>query len=171
MRTPLLLVLVALILAGCGGRSEVAPKLSPAARNRLAGERWLEENARRPGVRVTSSGLQYRVVREGKGRSPAPTDTALVHYDGKLIDGKVFDTTHDPNSRHGDRPARLALAGAIRGFREGLQLMREGAIYEFAIPSNLAYGLERAPETIGPNQVLLFTVELIEVTAGGRELR
>jgi len=101
--------------------------------------------------------LQYEVLREGKGRQPTTTDTIKVHYKGTLIDGTQFDSSYDRGA-----PADFGVSGVIPGFGEGLQLMKEGAQYRFTIPSNIAYG-EQGPATIGPNQTLVFEVELIEV--------
>ena len=126
-------------------------------KNKADGDAYLAKNAQISGVTTTESGLQYQVLREGKGRTPTTTDTIKVHYKGTLIDGTKFDSSYDRGA-----PADFAVSGVIPGFSEGLQLMKEGAHYRFTIPSNIAYG-EQAPASIGPNQALIFEVELIEV--------
>lgn len=125
--------------------------------NLEASEQFLQENAERDGVETTDSGLQYEVLEEGDGASPAASDTVTVHYTGELIDGSVFDSSHDRG-----QPASFPLQNVIPGWTEGLQLMNEGASYRFYIHPDLAYG-EQAPSSIGPNQTLIFEVELIEV--------
>lgn len=125
--------------------------------NKAAGNAFLAENAKKSGVKTTDSGLQYEVLRKGKGAKPTPTDTIKVHYTGTLIDGTKFDSSYDRGA-----PADFGVSGVIPGFGEGLQLMKEGAKYRFTIPANIAYG-EQGPASIGPNQALIFEVELIEV--------
>jgi FKBP-type peptidyl-prolyl cis-trans isomerase len=128
-----------------------------ANQNKVAGESFMEKTKSEEGIKITESGLQYEVVREGKGVTPQANDTEKVHYIGSLIDGTPFDSSYQRN-----QPADFPVTGVIPGFSEGLQLMKEGAKYRFVIPAELAYG-ERAPESIGPNQVLIFEVELLEV--------
>lgn len=125
--------------------------------NKAASDKFLAENAKKSGVKKTDSGLQYEVLRKGKGKQPTATDTVKVHYVGTLADGTKFDSSYDRGT-----PADFPVSGVIPGFSEGLQLMKEGAKYRFAIPSDQAYG-EQAPPTIGPNRALVFEVELIEV--------
>jgi FKBP-type peptidyl-prolyl cis-trans isomerase FklB len=122
------------------------------------GEAFQAEYSQRQGVVATSSGLQYRVIKTGEGRSPGPTDTVVVHYVGQLIDGTEFDS-----SRGRGTPATFSLGGIIPGWQEVLQLMREGDIWEVVIPSELAYGPRGAGSTIGPNETLVFEIELISV--------
>ncbi|MEE4295325.1 MAG: FKBP-type peptidyl-prolyl cis-trans isomerase [Wenzhouxiangella sp.] len=131
-----------------------------AAVNLEAGQAFLAENRQNPDVQETASGLQYRVIEEGTGASPVATDRVTVHYVGTLIDGTEFDS-----SRARGEPATFALNQVIPGWTEGVQLMREGATYEFFIPSDLAYGEQGRPGPIGPNSTLIFEVELIEVQA------
>ena len=119
---------------------------------------FLEENATKEGVSVTDSGLQYKVLLEGTGKSPAATDRVTVHYEGTLTDGTVFDSSYDRG-----QPIDFGLNQVIRGWTEGVQLMKEGAKYKFFIPSELAYGPRGAGGVIGPNEDLIFTVELIRV--------
>ena len=121
------------------------------------GKAFLAENAAKEGVMTTMTGLQYEVIEEGEGDKPAPSDTVKVHYTGRLLNGTVFDS-----SVQRGKPVEFPLNEVIAGWTEGLQLMSPGAKYRFWIPSNLAYG-EQAPPSIGPNQVLDFEVELIEV--------
>lgn len=118
---------------------------------------FIAENGKKKDVVSTDSGLQYEVVREGKGKQPAETDTVKVHYTGKLIDGTKFDSSYDRG-----QPADFPVRGVIPGFSEGLLAMKEGAKYTLYIPAGLAYG-ENGPPSIGPNQALIFEVELIEV--------
>lgn len=122
------------------------------------GEAFLAENAQRDSVTVTESGLQYQVLRAGEGTSPAATDTVKVHYEGRLLDGKVFDSSYQRG-----QPIEFPLNGVIPGWTEGVQLMKEGAKYRFFIPSQLAYGARGAGQDIGPNETLIFDVELLEV--------
>jgi FKBP-type peptidyl-prolyl cis-trans isomerase len=119
-----------------------------------AGIAFLEENKGKPGVKVTESGLQYKVITEGTGEQPGPTDRVRVHYRGTTIEGREFDSSHKRG-----KPAEFALNGVIKGWGEGLQLMREGAKYELYIPYQLAYG-RRGPLA---HQTLVFEVELLEV--------
>ena len=125
---------------------------------RVEGERFLAENAKRPEVTVTPSGLQYEVVKEGTGRQPRAIDTVLCHYEGTLIDGTVFDSSYRRN-----QPASFGLNQVIRGWTEGVQLMKEGSVFKFYIPYNLAYGEHGAGADIPPYAALIFTVELIKV--------
>lgn len=120
---------------------------------------FLEENKSKEGVEVTDSGLQYKVLLEGTGNSPAATDRVTVHYEGTLTDGTVFDSSYERG-----QPIDFGLNQVIRGWTEGVQLMKEGAKYKFFIPSDLAYGPRGTPGgPIGPDEDLIFTVELIRV--------
>ena len=123
-----------------------------------AGKAFLEENAKKDGVTVTQSGLQYMVLNEGTGRSPKATDRVRCHYEGTLIDGSVFDSSY----RRGE-PADFPLDGVIPGWTEGVQLMKEGAKYRFFIPYLLGYGERGAGSSIPPYSTLIFDVELIKV--------
>ncbi len=126
-------------------------------KNKADGEAYLAKNAKKSGVKTTDSGLQYEVLREGKGSTPTATDSIKVHYKGTLIDGTKFDSSYDRGE-----PANFGVSGVIPGFSEGLQLMKEGAQYRLTIPADIAYGVQ-GPPSIGPNQALIFEVELIEV--------
>lgn len=125
---------------------------------RKAGEDFLAENAKRPEVTVTESGLQYEVLKEGTGASPVATDKVEVHYHGTLIDGTVFDSSVE----RGETIA-FGLNQVISGWTEGVQLMKEGAKYRFYIPFNLAYGPRGSAPKIPPYAALIFEVELFEV--------
>lgn len=125
---------------------------------REVGEKFLAENAKKEGVTVTASGLQYIVLTEGSGRKPSATDNVKCHYEGRLTDGTVFDSSY----RRGE-PAVFPLNGVIAGWTEGVQLMGEGAKFRFFIPYNLAYGERGAGGSIPPYAALVFDVELIEV--------
>ena len=122
------------------------------------GEAFLAENKKRAGVVTTASGLQYEVVKQGTGRQPKASDTVRCHYEGTLIDGTVFDSSY----RRG-KPADFGLRQVISGWTEGVQLMKEGAVYKFYLPYNLAYGERGAGADIPPFAALVFTVELIKV--------
>lgn len=125
---------------------------------REAGERFLAENAAKEGVTVLPSGLQYVVLAEGQGNKPKATDRVKCHYEGRLTDGTVFDSSY----RRGE-PAVFPLNGVIAGWTEGVQLMAEGAKFRFFIPYSLAYGERGAGQSIPPYAALVFDVELIEV--------
>lgn len=123
-----------------------------------AGKDFLEGNKNKEGVVTTESGLQYRIIQEGSGKSPLATDKVKVHYEGKLLDGTVFDS-----SKERGEPAEFNVDQVIKGWTEALQLMKEGSIYELFIPSELAYGPRAAGANIKPHSTLIFEVELIEV--------
>jgi FKBP-type peptidyl-prolyl cis-trans isomerase FklB len=122
------------------------------------GKKFLEDNRKQPGVTETASGLQIKVLQEGTGRSPLETDRVRCHYIGRLINGDVFDSSYDRG-----QPAEFELQGVIKGWTEGLQLMKEGGKYELFIPSDLAYGSRGAGQSIGPNETLIFEIELLQV--------
>jgi FKBP-type peptidyl-prolyl cis-trans isomerase FklB len=122
------------------------------------GKVYLEQNAKRDGVTQTKSGLQYEVLTEGTGKSPKATDTVRCHYEGRLLDGTVFDSSY----KRGE-PADFGLNQVIPGWTEGVQLMKEGAKYRFHIPYLLAYGERGAGAQIPPYSTLVFDVELIKV--------
>lgn len=125
---------------------------------REAGEHYLAENAKKEGVVVLPSGLQYQVLTATEGRKPAATDNVKCHYEGRLTDGTVFDSSY----RRGE-PATFPLNGVIAGWTEGLQLMGEGSKFRFFIPYHLAYGERGAGASIPPYAALIFDVELLEV--------
>lgn len=122
-------------------------------------KQFLEDNAKKPGVQVTASGLQYKVEREGEGKQPADANAEVeVHYEGRLIDGTVFDSSYQR-----DETISFFLNGVIAGWTEGLQLMSEGAKYTFYVPAELGYGQRGAAGVIPPNATLIFDVELVKV--------
>ena len=125
---------------------------------RAEGEAFLAENAKKDEVVVLPSGLQYTVLTEGTGKKPSATDNVKCHYEGRLINGTVFDSSY----KRGE-PAVFPLNGVIAGWTEGVQLMGEGAKFRFFIPYNLAYGERGAGQSIPPYAALIFDVELIEV--------
>ena len=126
--------------------------------NRVEGENFLLENANREGVVKTASGLQYRVITEGKGAKPSPTDVVTVHYTGRLLDGTVFDS-----SLSAGEPVSFPLDQVIPGWSEGVQLMNVGSKYEFWIPYDLAYGTSSVGGVIDPYSTLHFEVELLGI--------
>ncbi|MDE6467761.1 MAG: FKBP-type peptidyl-prolyl cis-trans isomerase, partial [Muribaculaceae bacterium] len=126
--------------------------------NAKAGKEFLEVNGKREEVRTTASGLQYEVLEEGSGAQPKAGDSVTVHYTGKLIDGTVFDSSVDRGE-----PATFGVTQVIPGWVEALQLMKAGSKWRLFIPSDLAYGPQGAGGVIGPNQTLIFDVELISV--------
>ncbi|MFL6530449.1 MAG: FKBP-type peptidyl-prolyl cis-trans isomerase [Chthoniobacterales bacterium] len=129
-----------------------------AGANLEKGQKFLEENKTKEGVKTTASGLQYKVLKEGSGASPKETDTVVTNYRGTTIDGKEFDSSYKRNE-----PATFPVNRVIKGWTEALQMMKPGAKYQLFIPPNLAYGERGAGQDIGPNETLLFDVELLEV--------
>ena len=138
-----------------------AKREAAGAKNMKDSQAFLDQNKAKAGVKTTASGLQYEVVQEGSGESPKPTDRVTVHYRGTLPDGTEFDSSYARNE-----PATFPVNGVIPGWVEALQLMKPGAKYKLVIPPALAYGERGAGGDIGPNQVLLFDVELIKVEKG-----
>lgn len=136
--------------------AEVRKKL--AERNKKDGMAFLAENKKKEGVKTLASGLQYKVISEGNGKSPKATDTVIINYRGKLINGTEFDSSY----RRGE-PATFLVNGAISGWTEALQLMKVGAKWQLFIPSNLAYGEEGTGNLIEPNASLIFEVELVSI--------
>jgi FKBP-type peptidyl-prolyl cis-trans isomerase FklB len=126
--------------------------------NLAISEAFLAENAKKPGVVTLPSGLQYKVIEEGTGDSPELNNRVTVHYTGKLLDGTVFDTTQETGE-----PAKLVVSEVIPGWTEALQLMKVGSKWELYIPPALAYEDRGAGQVIGPNQMLIFEVQLLEV--------
>ena len=126
--------------------------------NRLDGEAFLAENRTKVGVVATPSGLQYEVLTEGTGQSPSATNQVTVHYEGRLLDGNVFDSSYERGE-----PAVFRVSGVIAGWTEGLQLMKVGSKFRFFIPPDLGYGENGAGEDIGPNATLIFEVELLGI--------
>lgn len=125
---------------------------------REKGEAFLAENAKKEGVKTLPSGLQYKVLKDGTGKQPGRADTVSVHYKGTLIDGTVFDSSY----KRGE-PAEFGVTQVIKGWTEALQLMKEGAKWQIFLPSSLGYGDRGAGDLIGPNETLVFEVELLKV--------
>jgi FKBP-type peptidyl-prolyl cis-trans isomerase FklB len=151
-----------LLLSLWGCDSELLSRLDKlegqAEANLQAGQIFLTENARQPGVRVTSSGLQYQILRAGTGAVPVLSDRVEVHYRGALIDGSEFDSSYARAE-----PARFPVKGLIAGWQEALQLMRVGDHWKLFVPSGLAYG-KRSPSTqVPPNSTLVFEMELLAI--------
>jgi len=140
-------------------KADAAKAQEVAAENKIEGEKFLAENKSKDGVQTTESGLQYIVLKEGTGKQPTTASKVKVHYHGTLIDGTVFDSSVDRGE-----PTEFGVTQVIKGWTEGLQLMKEGAKYKFFIPSDIAYGANPRPGgAIKPNSTLIFDVELLEV--------
>ena len=133
-------------------------KKEKATPNKKAGQAFLAENAKKPGVVTTASGLQYTIVTEGSGEKPSATDQVKVHYHGTLLDGTIFDS-----SVQRGEPIVLGVGNVIAGWTEALQLMPVGSKWKLFIPSELAYGDNQAGPSIGPGSTLIFDVELSEI--------
>lgn len=133
--------------------------------NKQEGEKFLSENKSKPGVTVTKSGLQYKVLTKGNGPTPKETDRVYVNYSGRLINGEVFSTSQEI----GDKPAAFTLNGVIPAWREALKLMPKGSKWEIYAPADLAYGARGTHGKIGPNATLIFTIELVDVQNGNAQ--
>ena len=133
-------------------------KAEAANKNKAAGDSFLAKNKKTKGISTTASGLQYKIMTKGKGKKPSASDKVRVHYEGRLISGKVFDSSYARN-----QPAEFPIGGVIQGWQEVLPLMDEGAIWEVYIPSDLAYGVRGSGRSIGPNEALIFKIELLKV--------
>ncbi|HEB82825.1 MAG TPA: FKBP-type peptidyl-prolyl cis-trans isomerase [Gammaproteobacteria bacterium] len=129
-----------------------------AKKNLEEGKAFLAENAKKPGVITTESGLQYKILATGDGKQPKETDIVTTHYKGTLIDGRVFDSSYDRG-----KPASFPVNGVIKGWTEALQLMHVGDKWQLFIPSDLAYGPTKRSELIEPNSTLIFEIELLDV--------
>lgn len=151
MKLPFLpaLLSAAILLSASPARAQVG---------REKGEAFLAENAKKEGVKVLPSGLQYRVLKEGTGKQPVKADKVVVHYRGTLIDGREFDSSY----KRGE-PAEFGVTQVIKGWTEALQLMKEGSKWMVYIPWELAYGAQGRGGLIGPNETLVFEVELISI--------
>ena len=120
---------------------------------------FLANNAKKDGVFVTASGLQYKIVEKGKGKSPTSENKVIAHYTGKLLDGTVFDSSHDRGE-----PATFPVSGVIKGWQEALPMMKEGGKWQIVVPANLAYGDRGVGNLIGPNETLIFDIELVSIS-------
>lgn len=142
-------------------KKKVAEK---ATKNLEDGKKFLEANKAKPGVKVTKSGLQYVVLKEGSGEIPTASSTVSTHYRGTLIDGTRFDSSYAGDAPTADeQPVSFGVTQVIKGWTEALQLMKVGSKYRLFIPSELAYGAN-GPGEIGPNSVLIFDIELVSVS-------
>jgi len=139
---------------------QMAANKEAATKNATAGEAFLAENKKKEGVKTTASGLQYKVLKEGTGPTPKATDSVTTNYRGTLIGGKEFDSSY----KRGE-PATFPVSGVIKGWTEALQLMKVGSKYQLFVPHTLAYGERGAGQDIGPNETLIFEVELLAVKA------
>ncbi len=140
-------------------KADAAKSQEDAIKNKEEGEKFLAENKTKEGVQTTESGLQYLVLKEGTGEKPTTASKVKVHYHGTLIDGTVFDSSVDRGE-----PTEFGVTQVIKGWTEGLQLMKVGAKYKFFIPSDIAYGANPRPGgVIKPNSTLVFDVELLEI--------
>jgi FKBP-type peptidyl-prolyl cis-trans isomerase len=142
-------------------QKQMDERLAKAKTATEAGEKFLAENSQRSGVQTTASGLQYEVLSEGSGASPKATDRVTVHYKGTLIDGTEFDSSYSRGE-----PVTFPLGNVIPGWTEGLQLMKVGGKSKLFIPSTLAYGERGAGNRIGPNEALVFEIELLGIEKG-----
>lgn len=139
-------------------KKDMEKQAAAAKQNLEAGRAFLEANKKKDGVVTLPSGLQYKVITEGKGKQPKNTDTVVAHYRGTLINGTEFDSSYQRNE-----PATFPVGGVIKGWQEALPLMKEGSKWQVYIPSDLGYGPRGAGGEIGPNQVLVFDIELLSV--------
>lgn len=139
-------------------QKQIEERTAKAAAAKAAGEKFLAENGKREGVKTTASGLQYEMLTEGSGAMPKATDKVTVHYKGTLIDGTEFDSSYARG-----QPVTFPLGNVIPGWTEGLQLVKTGGKAKLYIPSSLAYGERGAGAKIGPNETLIFEVELIAI--------
>jgi FKBP-type peptidyl-prolyl cis-trans isomerase FkpA len=151
-------ILRRLLCTAFGAALTLAPFSVMAESPLEKGEKFLAENKTKEGVKTTASGLQYKVLTEGSGKKPSATDTVVCHYRGTLLDGTEFDSSYKRNE-----PAEFPLNRVIPGWTEGVQLMNEGSKFQFFIPSKLAYGEHGAGGVIGPDETLIFEVELIKI--------
>jgi FKBP-type peptidyl-prolyl cis-trans isomerase FkpA/FKBP-type peptidyl-prolyl cis-trans isomerase FklB len=145
--------------------SAMKKQTEAAEENKKKGAEYLEKNKTAEGVKVTASGLQYKVEKEGDGKMPVKTDTVKAHYKGTLTDGTQFDSSYDRG-----QPAEFPVQGVIPGWSEALQLMKVGAKYKLFIPPELAYGASGRPG-IPANSVLVFEVELVEIVKPGADAK
>jgi len=129
-----------------------------AQKNEKEGQLFLAANAKKPGVETTASGLQYKILNKGDGASPTPNETVTVNYEGTLINGQVFDSSYQRG-----KPATFKVGDVIKGWQEALTMMKPGATWMLYIPANLAYGKQGAAGAIGPNETLIFKVDLISI--------
>ncbi len=142
----------------CSNAYAADDQSSPAVKNKIEGEAFLAANKTKPGVVTLPDGLQYKIITEGTGAQPTDDDTVTVHYAGTLIDGTEFDSSYKRG-----QPATFPVKGVIPGWTEALKLMKVGSTWELYIPASLAYAEQGSPPVIGPNQTLIFKVNLINI--------
>lgn len=135
-----------------------------ADQNLQEGDAFLAKNAKQTGVKTTQDGLQYKVIEAGSGNSPGESDIVVVNYEGRLVDGTVFDSSYKTG-----KPVTFPVNAVIQGWQEALKMMKPGATWEIVIPPKLAYGELGAPDAIGPNETLIFKVNLISVQPPKKE--
>jgi len=133
-------------------------RIELSQKNRTEGEKFLAENKKKPDIKTLPSGLQYKIIKPGTGKSPTLQDTVVAHYRGTLLDGREFDSSYARNE-----PTTFPLGNVIKGWQEALPLIKEGGKMQIFVPSNLAYGGRSPGGIIGPNATLVFDIELIEV--------
>ncbi|MEO8439616.1 MAG: FKBP-type peptidyl-prolyl cis-trans isomerase [Spartobacteria bacterium] len=141
---------------------QAAAKKATGEKNDVEGKKFLEENKKKEGVKTTASGLQYKALKEGSGKTPKATDSVKVNYRGTTIDGTEFDSSYKRG-----QPATFPVNRVIKGWTEALQLMKVGSKYQVFVPADLAYGERGAGSDIGPNAVLIFDVELLDIPPEG----
>lgn len=139
-------------------QKQLKQHLAASQKSKQAGEKFLAENGKKKGVVSLPSGLQYKVIKQGTGKKPAASDTVVAHYSGTLINGKGFDSSYKRG-----KPASFPVNGVIKGWQEILQIMPIGSKYQVFIPSSLGYGERGAGSNIGPNETLIFDIELIDI--------
>jgi FKBP-type peptidyl-prolyl cis-trans isomerase len=139
-------------------KDEMDQRTAEGAKNAKAGKAYMAENAKKPGVKTTEDGLQYEVLTEGKGPRPDSADQVTINYKGTLVDGTEFDSSYKRG-----QPATFAVNRVIKGFSEGLRLMRVGSKYRLVIPPELAYGAQGSGSAIGPDETLIFEVEMLKI--------
>jgi FKBP-type peptidyl-prolyl cis-trans isomerase FklB len=143
-------------------REKMKEREAKGEKNKSEGLAFLEKNKKKEGVKVTKSGIQYKVIKAGKGKKPKASDTVKVHYRGTLIDGREFDSSYKRKE-----PAKFPLRGVIKGWQEILPMMKTGAKWHIAVPSELAYGPRGQGGMIGPNSTLVFEIELLSIEKSG----
>lgn len=139
-------------------RKQLEARAAIAAKNQQAGEAYLADNKKKDGVVTLPSGLQYKVMQKGAGKKPTDKDTVVVNYRGTLLSGEEFDSSYARG-----QPATLEVGGVIQGWQQALQLMPVGSKWQVVIPPDLAYGARGAGDSIGPNETLIFEIELVEI--------
>lgn len=149
----------ALIILGKQMKEKIEKEMKALSKKNIEeGKKFLEENAKKEGIITTSSGLQYKIIKEGTGLQPTMEDKVFVHYKGMHLDGRIFDETYSKNA-----PSEFFMERLIAGWQEALKLMREGAIWEIYLKPELAYGEKGFAAAVGPNETVIFQIELVKV--------